>query len=114
MRITTNKVMALALPMPLAPITPHATGQWQGSALSLQSGVQADEQQHPGRFPILDTGGMFDRDDAGCTWIAVIRGRPQINTIFGLDHRRLWAIGDRTGFQDNDVVAIPRQPGGMD
>lgn len=54
---------------------------------------------------------LYETFDAGRTWGVVIRGRPQINAICGLDGRRVWAVGDLVGFQANDVVAILTEPG---
>ncbi len=68
-----------------------------------------DQKGEPREGPAL-----YETFDGGRRWATAIRGRPQINAIFGLDGRRVWAVGNREGFQANDVVAILEQQGGRD
>lgn len=68
-----------------------------------------DQKGEPREGPAL-----YETFDGGRRWVTAIRGRPQINAIFGLDGRRVWAVGDREGSQANDVVAILEQQGGRD
>ena len=55
---------------------------------------------------------LYETFDAGKSWVVVLRGNPQINAIIGLDGRRVWAVGNKEGFTQNDVVAILNEPGG--
>lgn len=57
---------------------------------------------------------LYETFNGGQTWTTAIRGQPQINAIFGLDSRRVWAVGNQEGFQENDVVAIIEEPDGKD
>jgi len=49
---------------------------------------------------------LYETFDMGKTWSVVIRGKPHINSIFGLDSRRVWAVGNIEGHFGNDLVAI--------
>lgn len=96
--------------LPNEELTP--TALWQDPANPDHAFVgvwNAWQAQHgtPRRGPAL-----YETFDAGRTWTIAIRGKPQINAIFGLDSRRVWAVGNTEGFQANDVVAVLQKPGG--
>jgi photosystem II stability/assembly factor-like uncharacterized protein len=55
---------------------------------------------------------LYETLDGGRTWATALRGGLQINAIFALSRDRFWAVGDRTGFSSNDVVAILTRSGG--
>jgi photosystem II stability/assembly factor-like uncharacterized protein len=55
---------------------------------------------------------LYETFDGGQSWGVAVRGNPQINAIFGLDSRQVWAVGNAEGFVANDVVAILSEPGG--
>lgn len=54
---------------------------------------------------------LYETFDGGLNWRASLRGSKQINAIFGLDTRRVWAVGDIPGFAANDLVAILEKSG---
>ena len=49
---------------------------------------------------------LYETFDGGRNWITSLQGQKQVNAIFGLDSRRVWAVGDIPGFAANDLVAI--------
>ena len=53
---------------------------------------------------------LYETIDGGRAWTIALRGGLQINAIFAATPHQLWAVGDRTGFAANDVVAILSRP----
>lgn len=54
---------------------------------------------------------LYETFDGGAGWTLALQGGLQVNAIFGLSAGRLWAVGDKTGFAANDVVAIVEHAG---
>jgi photosystem II stability/assembly factor-like uncharacterized protein len=57
---------------------------------------------------------LYETFDSGKTWGIAVQGASQVNAVFGLNSRRVWAVGDKPGFAKNDVVAIMAEPAGTE
>ena len=49
---------------------------------------------------------LYESQDAGRTWTAVLGGAKHVSALFGRGPRRVWGVGDVPGFIQNDLVVI--------
>jgi len=76
-----------------------STGLWFDRSRRGFAAVANHDILHPGHA-------LYESTDAGKTWVAAMSGQKQINAIFALGPRRVWAVGDVPGFIQNDLVMI--------